>query len=699
MEGSRPEKVLILGGGAAGLAAAWRLSEPGWRDRFESITVLERGWRLGGKGASSRGLNGRIEEHGLHVWLGYYDNAFRLVRQVYEELDRPLTRPEAPIRTWRDAFSPANEIGLEDFHGGRWRHWVANFSPNDLLPGESDEEATEPLSVAEFVRRSLQLLSDFYTSLEESAGGRIILSASPHPPPRQAPVLGGLSGRLLLASALAAATQVMSVLHSQRDLLPPLASLERLRAAVESLHQWLRKLTLSSDEARRLWSLCDLIVTTVRGILVDGLLTDPRGFAALNDEEYRDWISRHGAATDTLDSALVRGVYDLVFGFEDGDPTRPGFAAGLGLFLSGKLFFEYRGSIFWKLNAGMGDVVFAPLYEALTSRGVTFRFFSRVEDLRPSAGGREIGEVVIAQHPQTDDYQPLVEVGGLPCFPAIPNLATEPGWSPDSIWSGSEQDQIEVLQAGRDFHHLVFALPIGMVPYVARRLVDSNPDWKGMTQRVGTVATQVFQLWVKAGGEELGWRRSRVTMTGFEKPFETWSSMDHLLAMEQWPEPDRPRSLAYFCNTLPTSGLPDPDDFEYPKRQHERVRENAVNFLSRAAGHFWPGAVEASGGFRWDLLVDSADRAGEDRFDSQYWRANVDPSERYVLSLPGSDKYRLRADQSGYHNMALAGDWINCGLNAGCMEAAVMSGLQAANVVLGRPLTHRISGYYLDLGK
>ena len=59
------EKVAILGGGMAGLSAAWRLSEPGWRNRFQSITVYQRGWRLGGKGASSRGDHGRIEEHGL----------------------------------------------------------------------------------------------------------------------------------------------------------------------------------------------------------------------------------------------------------------------------------------------------------------------------------------------------------------------------------------------------------------------------------------------------------------------------------------------------------------------------------------------------------------------------------------------------------------------------------------------------------
>src|SRR6476659_5863515 len=89
----RKDKIAILGGGMAGLTTAWRLSEDGWRDRFESITVYQRGWRLGGKGASSRGENGRIEEHGLHIWLGSYENAFGLLRECYAELDRATTDP------------------------------------------------------------------------------------------------------------------------------------------------------------------------------------------------------------------------------------------------------------------------------------------------------------------------------------------------------------------------------------------------------------------------------------------------------------------------------------------------------------------------------------------------------------------------------------------------------------------------------
>ena len=103
------------------------------------------------------------------------------------------------------------------------------------------------------------------------------------------------------------------------------------------------------------------MLATLRGIVADGLLTDPRGFRAINDEDYRAWILRHGASAEAADSTLVRGLYDLVFAHRDGDPDVASFGAGWGVFLSGKTFFDYKGSIFWKMTAGMGDVVFAPL--------------------------------------------------------------------------------------------------------------------------------------------------------------------------------------------------------------------------------------------------------------------------------------------------------------------------------------------------
>src|SRR6476469_3804828 len=157
-------KIAILGGGMAGCTAAWRLSEGDWRSRFDAISVYQRGWRLGGKGASSRGDNGRIEEHGLHFWLGTYENAFTLIRECYAELDRATTDPSAPVQTWDQAFIPANEVGAMDRWEGQWQLWLGRFSANDELPGEPDAP-TDELSMVRFMQRALQVILDLSDSL------------------------------------------------------------------------------------------------------------------------------------------------------------------------------------------------------------------------------------------------------------------------------------------------------------------------------------------------------------------------------------------------------------------------------------------------------------------------------------------------------------------------------------------------------
>ncbi len=87
----RPKKIAILGGGVGALTAAWYLtSKSDWQRDYE-ITVYQLGWRLGGKGATGRNAqrNQRIQEHGLHVWFGWYENAFRTLRDVYGAVDAP----------------------------------------------------------------------------------------------------------------------------------------------------------------------------------------------------------------------------------------------------------------------------------------------------------------------------------------------------------------------------------------------------------------------------------------------------------------------------------------------------------------------------------------------------------------------------------------------------------------------------------
>ncbi len=133
--------VAILGGGMGALATAFELTEGDRTNQFDRITVYQRGWRLGGKGASSRGPNGRIEEHGLHVLLGYYDHTFDVMHRCYEALDRGRSDPTCPIRTWDDAVAPSNLVGVVDRHDGGWEPWVATFSPVSGRPAGGREGA------------------------------------------------------------------------------------------------------------------------------------------------------------------------------------------------------------------------------------------------------------------------------------------------------------------------------------------------------------------------------------------------------------------------------------------------------------------------------------------------------------------------------------------------------------------------------
>jgi hypothetical protein len=119
-----------------------------------------------------------------------------------------------------------------------------------------------------------------------------------------------------------------------------------------------------------------------------------------------------------------------------------------------------------------------------------------------------------------------------------------------------------------------------------------------------------------------------------------------------------------------------------PGSEHDRVRDDLTAFLDREVSGLWPASGKVDG-FDWGLLFDSAGGAGRERLLAQYWRANIDPSDRYVQSLPGSGKYRIAPGDTGFSNLVIAGDWTACGLDAGCLEAASRSGVLAARAVLG----------------
>jgi uncharacterized protein with NAD-binding domain and iron-sulfur cluster len=668
-----------------GLSAAWRLSEAGWRDRFESITVYQRGWRLGGKGASSRGPHGRIEEHGLHVWMGSYDNAFALLRECYAELDRATTDPAAPIHTWDQAFIPSDNIGIADLVGDDWLVWTGGLARNDELPGEPNATGRE-FTAVDFIRRALQLMLKFADSLTESDEGGRGRSDSPDSTTEWLHVV-----RRGFAALMATLAKPLDPEGIRTGVLT--RPVDAIREALDYEHR---------PEYRRFWLLLSLVTATIRGIIADDLLTDARGFRAINGEDFCAWILRHGAHPDVVDFPLVRGLYDMVFGYEDGDFERPAVSAGVAVLLTGIALFQYKGAFFWKMTAGMGDVVIAPLYQALRRRGVEFKFFHRVDALHLDDRHLAVEAITMGRQVRladgVHDYEPLTTIGGLPVFPdhALAEQLAPDARVGDLESHFGERADVEtlVLRRGVEFDHVVLAASLGMVELVARELIADSPRWRDMTTHVRTVATQAFQLWLRPEESALGWGSPGVTTSGYVAPFDTWASMPQTLWAEQWPDDDYPRTVAYFCGAL-NALLPNAEDTDhYVARCRDQVLADAVAYLDNHVGLYLPGAVTERG-FAWHLLCGVNGHRGASAMETQHVSVNVDPSDRYVQSVPGSDEFRLRSDESGYDNLVLAGDWTDSGVNAGCIEAAVMSGLQAANALLGRGHRYRIRGFYM----
>ena len=126
---------------------------------------------------------------------------------------------------------------------------------------------------------------------------------------------------------------------------------------------------------------------------------------------------------------------------------------------------------------------------------------------------------------------------------------------------------------------------------------------------------------------------------------------------------------------------------------------NAYEFMARELVQIWPGA-KGGGGFDWSNLQsfggNSRTPAGSGSgglFAAQFWTAAVNPSDRYVLTVPGSSAYRISPLDTGIVNLTVAGDWTACGFHGGCIEAAVMSGRLAAHALSGFPGLDAIVGY------
>ncbi len=740
MRARKPIEVAIIGGGCASIAAAFELTRPRHKGAYH-VTIYQLGWRLGGKGGSGRGPARRIEEHGLHVWLGCYDNAFQLLRQCYDELKASAKTRKAKGRDakargakklsqdWDQFFLPDSHIAVagRSSHGG-WINWAAHFPPAPGLPGDPINEQN-PFALTHYFARAISLLRTLLLGLEtfrasgvSNVDAEVDLGTDPGATRGDATDIAARISALLRAGALASAAIVVEALAlveaalNSMPKVPESMLLPVLEAIASALRKQFEAIVASDDRTRHQWEIIDLVLANIVGAVRYKLLTDPRGLDAINHLDHRDWLRENGASEHAINSPFTRVLYDLTMAYEGGDPDRPAMAAGAALRGALRFFFCYRGALFWKMRAGMGDVVFAPFYEVLRARGATFKFFHRLRNVkladarRLAPGEKQYVESlefdVQAETLEGREYRPLIDVKGMRCWPSEPDFSQLKDGARmrresrdfESHWDRRKAGTKE-LKVTRDFDFVVLGVGVGALPYVCSEIIATNPRWRAMVERIKTVATQAFQIWLSADLQELGWDIPPVTLTSFVKPFDTWADMGHVVPAENWHDP-QPRTSAYFCNVLADPPHePDADEIDYPKRRREEVRKNAIEFLNRDIENLWPKAKKRGSEFRWDLLVDpnaktkdrkSATRA---RFDTQYWTANVNPSDRYVLSVPGSASHRISPLDNTYDNLTIAGDWTDCSLNVGCVEAAVMSGRLAAHAISKWPALEDIIGF------
>jgi uncharacterized protein with NAD-binding domain and iron-sulfur cluster len=686
-----PQKVAILGGGIAALSTAFELtSQPGWQDRFD-ITMYQLGWRLGGKCATGRGPNDRIQEHGIHGFLGCYYNALPMMREVYEALGRK--KGEQPLATFDEAFKPESFVLMWEFIDNNWKQWPFTAPTNDHSPADPSSLTKVTDWVHALVRFVHQIFDD---NIHKITGDNPIAKEM------------GKGLMHLLDKAIKGALELGAGL------------IELLDNAWEWLSEHLGDRFTDNDDLRRIYIVSNFLLAIVKGTIKDDIAS--KGFDSIDDMNFADWLKKHGASNMTVSSALSLNTTNLSYQYPNGDTTRTATMAA-GAYLHWTLrSFAYMGAFAWMFEAGTGETIIAPMYEVLKKRGVKFEFFQKVEALHLSADKKTIASVDIGVQATLKTpaagYQPLIEVKGLPSWPADPHYdqlvegeaLKAQQIDLESYWTAWKPVAQRTLVAGTDYDKIVFAISIGAVPYLCQELLDQSQAWRDMTANVTTAMTQTMQLWFNRSTKEMGWdyefKNEYDTCIGatYVDPLDGQVDFTHLLKWESWPQSNMPKSLWYFSGLMPDYDTPPPfTDTDYPRRQHERVKYQCIQYLQASMGPLLPLAtsnkVSPPGdpiGLDFSLLKghdESKMGVGVSRFDQQFWRANIDPTERYVLSPPGSTKYRLKAWGSGFDNLVLAGDWIYTGLNVGSVEGTVMGGRLASFAVSGYPALTQIIGY------
>ena len=201
---------------------------------------------------------------------------------------------------------------------------------------------------------------------------------------------------------------------------------------------WHASKHIDDTQVRHTFSHIDVLMTALIGILRDDVIW--KGFDSINHLDLVTGSRSTGCNRRRSSSPDVRVVYDESFAgasgpdaLDTGAPSggyrpQPSFAAGAALYGLLRTQLPYRGSVMWQPIAGMGDTVIAPMYETLVNRGVQGRVLPESHQPRRRLGARcgRPHRDRRAGDSRLDEYDPLIDVEGLRCWPAAAAMGSSP---------------------------------------------------------------------------------------------------------------------------------------------------------------------------------------------------------------------------------------------------------------------------------
>lgn len=682
-------RVAILGGGPAGLACAWLLSNPkmangksAWNQGGKAanldfqLTIVERQNLPGGKAASAREVEGSkkrlIHEHGLHVLMGFYANVLGIVKLLGTEsllVDTPTLRVpagaapgdvasawEIAIHPWSGAPVPAGApapavAAAAAAPTAKPKASASTRSPRtpeskavaeEMVFEQDLDKATKPSHKP--LLRSLLFLNRQVRQLSTKRGAKPAAIASPY----HVMVMKSLAKSLSFAPTSTESALAWS--NGDEQELGSADSFEQIGALARLLRQFSRAaLAQGTGVGDHLAAeALELGTTMLIGLQDHGLLpiwafADPAKLST--DSSLGDWALSLQQAFDSVSISQWLEGNGIAKGFVQRSRLLAALTAGVfstpdsmaaGTFIHGvaRLVLDFQGAPFKRMRGGTGEVLIAPMYAALKkTKKVEFRFGTSVAALR-LAHTEDTSQVVAAKVRASETDQP-----GMRFVKGNATEKTRPGWEVQK-----RKKRSTVVESLIEADAFVLALP----PFQAASEAQAKPLIDGLPAslqetlaRIGSRATVSLQHWTT--GSPLYPAR---IVAPFPGPMRCAAAMEHLAGDEGTEVLSPP---VYYCG-----------DMDDEAARAFAKKEDCGAWLSENAPSMQQG------------------QQARDPFVSP----NVDGSARYVRMDPATQAARPGIGDSGARNLWLAGDWTKGALSCGSIEHAVTSGLEVAADIL-----------------